>query len=110
MECWGGMERSVEGSRATCEAEGGCVACHEKEFGGSGADGGGRWGSRLESGDTASGELTVCTGGSSGQRNVANTSQIPGVTIPLSHFPTVALALVVNQLIHELGHAISGAM
>lgn len=40
----------------------------------------------------------------------ADDVQIPGVTIPLSHLPTLLLAFVVNQLIHELGHALSGAM
>jgi S2P endopeptidase len=32
------------------------------------------------------------------------------VTIPISHAPTLLLAFFVNQLLHELGHAISGAM
>jgi S2P endopeptidase len=36
--------------------------------------------------------------------------QIPGVTLPLRHLPTLILALVVNQLIHELGHALSAAV
>ena len=36
--------------------------------------------------------------------------QIPGVTTPLSDFPTLLLALVINQLVHELGHAISAAL
>ncbi|KAK8843331.1 hypothetical protein IAR55_006986 [Kwoniella newhampshirensis] len=35
---------------------------------------------------------------------------IPGITIPLSHLPTLVLAFVVNQLIHEFGHAISAAL
>ncbi|WVR09081.1 hypothetical protein IAU60_006142 [Kwoniella sp. DSM 27419] len=35
---------------------------------------------------------------------------IPGVTIPLNHLPTLVLALVLNQLIHEFGHAISAAL
>ncbi|WWD21154.1 hypothetical protein CI109_105637 [Kwoniella shandongensis] len=35
---------------------------------------------------------------------------IPGVTIPLSHLPTLVLAFVVNQLIHEFGHAISASL
>lgn len=36
--------------------------------------------------------------------------QLPGVTIPWSHMPTVVLALLVNQLVHELGHAMSAAV
>lgn len=35
---------------------------------------------------------------------------IPGVTTPLSDLPTLLLALVINQLIHELGHALSAAL
>jgi S2P endopeptidase len=36
--------------------------------------------------------------------------QIPGVTIPLSHLPTLVLAFLLNQLVHEMGHALSAAM
>lgn len=32
------------------------------------------------------------------------------MTIPFSHLPTLLLAFVVNQLIHELGHALGGAL
>ncbi|OCF35564.1 hypothetical protein I316_02617 [Kwoniella heveanensis BCC8398] len=35
---------------------------------------------------------------------------IPGLTMPWSHLPTLVLALVINQLIHEIGHAISAAL
>ncbi|WWC91228.1 uncharacterized protein L201_006170 [Kwoniella dendrophila CBS 6074] len=35
---------------------------------------------------------------------------IPGLTMPWTHLPTLILALVVNQLIHEFGHAISAAL
>jgi S2P endopeptidase len=36
--------------------------------------------------------------------------QIPGVTMPFSHLPTLVLALALNQLFHEFGHALSAAM
>lgn len=36
--------------------------------------------------------------------------QIPGITVPWAHVPTIALALLLNQLIHELGHALSGSL
>ncbi|XAO25103.1 hypothetical protein I312_103912 [Cryptococcus bacillisporus CA1280] len=35
---------------------------------------------------------------------------IPGLTVPWSHMPCLVLALVVNQLIHELGHALSASL
>ncbi|OWZ53232.1 hypothetical protein C349_04106 [Cryptococcus neoformans var. grubii Br795] len=35
---------------------------------------------------------------------------IPGLTVPWSHTPSLILALVVNQLIHELGHALSASL
>ncbi|ODN74444.1 hypothetical protein L202_06837 [Cryptococcus amylolentus CBS 6039] len=35
---------------------------------------------------------------------------IPGITMPLSHLPALLLALVFNQLVHELGHALSAAL
>ncbi|WVQ81232.1 hypothetical protein IAT38_003354 [Cryptococcus sp. DSM 104549] len=35
---------------------------------------------------------------------------IPGITVPLSHFPALAFALIANQLMHELGHALSAAL
>ncbi|WWC97947.1 hypothetical protein V866_004836 [Kwoniella sp. B9012] len=35
---------------------------------------------------------------------------IPGLTMPWTHLPSLALALIVNQLIHEFGHAISAAL
>ncbi|WVQ93231.1 hypothetical protein IAU59_000296 [Kwoniella sp. CBS 9459] len=35
---------------------------------------------------------------------------IPGLTMPWSHLPTLILALILNQLIHEIGHAISAAL
>nr|ODN90475.1 hypothetical protein L203_01584 [Cryptococcus depauperatus CBS 7841] len=35
---------------------------------------------------------------------------IPGLTVPLSHFPSLVFALVFNQLIHELGHALCAAL
>ncbi|WVF65566.1 hypothetical protein IAT40_000295 [Kwoniella sp. CBS 6097] len=35
---------------------------------------------------------------------------IPGFTMPWSHLPTLVLALILNQLIHEAGHAISAAL
>lgn len=36
--------------------------------------------------------------------------QIPGVTVPISHLPLLVLALVANQFIHELGHALTAAL
>lgn len=36
--------------------------------------------------------------------------QIPGVTLPLSHFPLLISALFFSQAIHEAGHALSGAL
>ncbi|BEI85852.1 hypothetical protein CcaverHIS002_0601390 [Cutaneotrichosporon cavernicola] len=36
--------------------------------------------------------------------------RIPGVTTPLSHLPTLVLALVLAQLIHEAGHALAAAL
>ncbi|WVQ75524.1 hypothetical protein IAR50_005151 [Cryptococcus sp. DSM 104548] len=35
---------------------------------------------------------------------------IPGITMPLSHFPALLFALVYNQLVHELGHALSATL
>ncbi|KAJ7489474.1 hypothetical protein FB451DRAFT_1225027 [Mycena latifolia] len=35
---------------------------------------------------------------------------IPGVTVPLSHLPTILLAVFLSQIIHELGHAVSAAL
>ncbi|RXK37883.1 hypothetical protein M231_04882 [Tremella mesenterica] len=35
---------------------------------------------------------------------------IPGITTPISHLPTMLLGLVINQLIHELGHALSASL
>ncbi|KAL1412161.1 hypothetical protein Q8F55_003168 [Vanrija albida] len=35
---------------------------------------------------------------------------IPGITTPLSHLPTLVLALVVAELIHEAGHALAAAL
>ncbi|WVW79316.1 hypothetical protein I302_101284 [Kwoniella bestiolae CBS 10118] len=35
---------------------------------------------------------------------------VPGLTMPWTHLPTLVLALVTNQLIHEFGHAISAAL
>ncbi|WWC73119.1 uncharacterized protein I206_107085 [Kwoniella pini CBS 10737] len=35
---------------------------------------------------------------------------VPGLTMPWSHLPTLILALILNQLIHEFGHAISAAL
>ncbi|KAF9809340.1 hypothetical protein IEO21_07442 [Rhodonia placenta] len=35
---------------------------------------------------------------------------IPGVTVPISHLPLLVLALVANQFIHELGHALTAAL
>ncbi|KLT40459.1 hypothetical protein CC85DRAFT_287432 [Cutaneotrichosporon oleaginosum] len=35
---------------------------------------------------------------------------IPGVTTPLVHLPTLVLALVLAQLIHEAGHALAAAL
>ncbi|WRT69037.1 uncharacterized protein IL334_006020 [Kwoniella shivajii] len=35
---------------------------------------------------------------------------IPGLTMPWTHLPTLILALLINQLIHEFGHAISAAL
>ncbi|GMK56009.1 hypothetical protein CspeluHIS016_0210650 [Cutaneotrichosporon spelunceum] len=47
-----------------------------------------------------------------GQREIhtANPGLIPGVTTPLSHLPTLVLALVLAQLVHEAGHALSAAL
>lgn len=36
--------------------------------------------------------------------------QIPGVTVPISHLPLLVLALIVNQFIHEFGHALTAAL
>ena len=38
------------------------------------------------------------------------TNQIPGITLPLSHFPLLLSALFFSQAIHEAGHALSGAL
>ncbi|THU98578.1 hypothetical protein K435DRAFT_856446 [Dendrothele bispora CBS 962.96] len=35
---------------------------------------------------------------------------IPGVTVPLSHLPLILGAVFICQLIHELGHLLSGAL
>ncbi|KAJ6567754.1 hypothetical protein DFH09DRAFT_1034204 [Mycena vulgaris] len=35
---------------------------------------------------------------------------IPGVTVPLSHLPTILLAVFLSQIIHEFGHAVSAAL
>ncbi|KAK6904319.1 hypothetical protein I203_105129 [Kwoniella mangroviensis CBS 8507] len=47
-----------------------------------------------------------------GSRDFAGGLQplIPGLTMPWRHLPTLALALMVNQLIHEFGHAVSAAL
>jgi len=37
-------------------------------------------------------------------------TQIPGVTLPLSHFPLLISALFFSQAIHEAGHALSAAL
>lgn len=37
-------------------------------------------------------------------------AQIPGITAPLSHLPTLILAFLLAQLVHELGHALAGAL
>jgi hypothetical protein len=39
-----------------------------------------------------------------------SSSQIPGITIPLSHAFPLLLALFASQVIHELGHLIVAAM
>jgi S2P endopeptidase len=36
--------------------------------------------------------------------------QLPGITAPLSHLPTLVLAFLLAQLLHELGHALAGAL
>jgi S2P endopeptidase len=41
---------------------------------------------------------------------VALTRQIPGITMPFSHVPSLVLGLVVNQLFHEFGHAICAGL
>lgn len=40
----------------------------------------------------------------------ALTFQIPGITAPLWHLPTLLLALIIAQLVHEIGHALSAAL
>ncbi|KAI6032624.1 hypothetical protein F5J12DRAFT_795509 [Pisolithus orientalis] len=35
---------------------------------------------------------------------------IPGVTVPLGHFPIILLALCICQVVHEVGHAIAAAV
>ncbi len=37
-------------------------------------------------------------------------TQIPGITLPLSHFPLLIGALFFSQAIHEAGHALSAAL
>ena len=37
-------------------------------------------------------------------------TQIPGITLPLSHFPMLLSALFFSQAIHEAGHALSAAL
>ena len=37
-------------------------------------------------------------------------TQLPGITLPLSHFPLLISALFFSQAIHEAGHALSGAL
>ncbi|KIK63925.1 hypothetical protein GYMLUDRAFT_83340 [Collybiopsis luxurians FD-317 M1] len=35
---------------------------------------------------------------------------IPGVTVPLSHLPIILIAVFLCQIVHELGHAVAGAL
>ncbi|KAF5342755.1 hypothetical protein D9757_014509 [Collybiopsis confluens] len=35
---------------------------------------------------------------------------IPGVTVPLSHLPIILIAVLLCQIVHELGHAVAGAL
>ena len=36
--------------------------------------------------------------------------QVPGLTVPAGDLPVLILALILSQIIHEVGHAITGAM
>lgn len=36
--------------------------------------------------------------------------QIPGVTVPLAHLPLIVGAVFATQAVHELGHALAGAL
>lgn len=40
----------------------------------------------------------------------ASPGQLPGVTVPLNHIPVIIITLFLSQVIHELGHAIAGAL
>ena len=37
-------------------------------------------------------------------------TQIPGITLPISHFPLLISALFISQAIHETGHALAAAL
>ncbi|KAI6044525.1 hypothetical protein EDC04DRAFT_314361 [Pisolithus marmoratus] len=52
------------------------------------------------------GELTPMPAGNGG---FSVRAIIPGVTVPLSHFPIILLALCICQIVHEAGHAIAAA-
>ncbi|TFK37045.1 peptidase family M50-domain-containing protein [Crucibulum laeve] len=52
-------------------------------------------------------------GGESGESGLGAfgvTPIIPGVTVPLNHFPIILVAVFVSQIVHELGHAIAAAV
>ncbi|KAF9447627.1 hypothetical protein P691DRAFT_776009 [Macrolepiota fuliginosa MF-IS2] len=35
---------------------------------------------------------------------------LPGVTVPMNHIPAILVALFLSQVVHELGHAVAGAL
>ncbi|KAJ3573613.1 hypothetical protein NP233_g2329 [Leucocoprinus birnbaumii] len=35
---------------------------------------------------------------------------IPGLTVPIAHIPFILVSLFLSQIVHEMGHAISGAL
>ena len=41
--------------------------------------------------------------------NVITTPQIPGVTVPVAHFPIILLAVFLSQIFHEFGHVLAAA-
>lgn len=47
------------------------------------------------------------SGGHHGSRHF---DQIPGITIPLSHFPLLFVSLLLSQVFHEAGHAVCAAL
>ncbi|PPQ99972.1 hypothetical protein CVT24_009551 [Panaeolus cyanescens] len=56
------------------------------------------------------GSQVAPSGKSSGSLPLNITPIIPGVTVPMTHFPLLLIAVFVSQVLHEAGHAIAGAI